>query len=165
MRRFLIPLVLACTSALAQAQTSAPAAWTLKDQFDAAYTLDPTTRVVLIARSHATANLVNSAVEHTQPGYLDARKVVFVADIARVPGLVLKFLVPNMRSANYRILLDRDGQVAERYAGDRETVQWLDMDQGKVVRERHFEDLASLRQALASLVPPQGDGQAAQTRP
>lgn len=165
MRRFFIPLLLTLASTLAQADTSLPAAWTLKDQFDAPYTLDPATRVVLVARSHATANLVNSAVEHTQPGYLEARGVVFVADIARVPGLILTFLVPNMRSANYRILLDRDGQVAERYAGDRETVQWLDMDQGQVVGERHFQDLATLRQALAALVPPAGAQARAVTHP
>ncbi|CAM3743119.1 hypothetical protein CCOS865_01341 [Pseudomonas reidholzensis] len=149
MRTYLL-LFLALTCGNVVAQDTLP--WTLSDQFDKTYTLDRQTRVLMIARSMSSARLVNSAVEHTPAGYLDARGVVFVADIEKLPSMVQAVLVPSMRSAQYRILLDRDGQVAERYAGDRDSVQWLEMEEGAVVRERRFNDLASLRQALAGLV-------------
>lgn len=149
MRNYLL-LLLALTCGNVVAQDTLP--WTLSDQFDKAYTLDRQTRVLMIARSMSSARLVNSAVEHTPAGYLDARGVVFVADIEKLPSMVQAVLVPSMRSAQYRILLDRDGQVAERYDGDRDSVQWLEMEEGAVVRERRFNDLASLRQALAGLV-------------
>ncbi|MBF8780358.1 hypothetical protein [Pseudomonas fulva] len=147
---FLI-LGLTCTHLLAQQTVSNDTAWTLEDQFEHAHTLDAGTRVLMIARSMSSARLVNSALEHTPDGYLDQRGVLFVADIEKLPSVVQSLLVPSMRSARYRILLDRDGQVAARYAGDRDSVQWLELQGGKVVREQRFSDLASLRQALAGL--------------
>lgn len=125
--------------------------WTLNDQFDQAFTLDDKTRVVMVARSMATARLVNNAVEHTPEGYLEARGVVFVADIEKMPSMVAAVMVPAMRSANYRILLDRDGEVAKGYGGDRESVQWLEVQDGKVVTEQRYSDLPSLRQALVKM--------------
>ena len=167
MRTFLLLLLaLTCTHLQAQDPLPTPTTWTLNDQFDTAYTLDPHTRVLMIARSMSSARLVNSAVEHTQAGYLEARGVVFVADIEKLPSLVQSMLVPSMRSAHYRILLDRDGKVAERYAGDRDSVQWLELKDGRVARERRFSDLASLRQALAGLAAnqPAAAGKAAQAQ-
>ncbi|WP_312151633.1 hypothetical protein [Pseudomonas sp.] len=148
----LLILSLSCLPLLAEQALPVRNAWTLSDQFDQPYTLDGQTRVLMIARSMSSARLVNSAVEHTPKGYLEQRGVVFVADIEKLPSLVQAVLVPNMRSATYRILLDRDGQVAERYAGDRDSVQWLEMQGGSVTRERRFSDLPGLRQALAGLV-------------
>lgn len=156
MRRclFLI-LCLSCAPLVAQEAPPANPAWTLSDQFDQAYTLDGRTRVLMIARSLSSARLVNSAVEHTPDGYLAERGVVFVADIEKLPAFAQAVLVPTMRSARYRILLDRDGQVAEHYAGDRDSVQWLELRAGQVTNERRISDLVSLRQALAGLAATQ----------
>lgn len=142
-------LLMAMTAACAFAQAPAQGGWTLSDQFDQAFTLGDDTRVLMIARSMSSAKLVNSAVEHTPDGYLDERGVVFVADIERLPGVAQAVLVPAMRSARYRILLDREGTVAPGYGGDRDSVQWLELENGKVARELRFSDLPSLRQALA----------------
>lgn len=151
--RTYLALILALTGTGAYAQPTAEDSWTLHDQFDQAFTLDANTRVVMIARSLSSAKLVNSAVEHTPDGYLDERGVVFVADIQRLPAVAQAVLVPAMRSARYRILLDREGSVAPRYGGDRDSVQWLELEQGKVTQERRFGDLPSLRQALAGQLP------------
>ncbi|WP_312936307.1 hypothetical protein [Pseudomonas sp.] len=149
------PLLLTlCLSgpALAAVDTTAPRApWTLLDQHDKAYTLDDATRVLLVARSMSTAKLVNATLSDEPEGYLDARHVVYVADIEKMPSVAKMVMVPAMRSANYRIVLDQTGAVAERYKGDRETVQWLDMEGGQVVRERRFSDADALRQALVQL--------------
>lgn len=151
--RIYLALILALGGACAFAQPALKDSWTLHDQFDQAFTLNASTRVVMIARSMSSAKLVNSAVEHTPDGYLDERGVVFVADIERLPSVAQAVLVPAMRTARYRILLDREGSVAPRYGGDRDSVQWLELDHGKVVRERRFSDLPSLRQALAGQTP------------
>ncbi|MFR0673415.1 hypothetical protein ACLUUI_04490 [Enterobacterales bacterium AW_CKDN230030176-1A_HGKHYDSX7] len=153
-------LGLSCTHLLAQEALPATAqvrttGWTLNDQFDKGFTLDDGTRVLMIARSLSSARLVNNAVEHTPDGYLSERGVAYVADIEKLPRVAQAVLVPTMRSARYRILLDRDGQVAERYAGDRDSVQWLELKNGQVTREQRFTDLVGLRQALAGLVSAQ----------
>jgi hypothetical protein len=139
-----------CSSAWAT-DAPAPSHWTLLDQFEKAYTLDEAARVVLVARSMSTARLVNGALEEKPEGFLDARHVVYVADIEKMPSLAKMVAVPAMRSAKYRIMLDQTGRVASRYDGDRETVQWLEVENGKVVREQRFNDAAALQAALEAL--------------
>lgn len=151
----LLLLSIICSSAwAADAPATAPAPsapWTLLDQFEKAYTLDDQARVVLVARSMSTAQLVNGALEEQPAGFLEARHVVYVADIEKMPSLAKMVAVPAMRSASYRIMLDQTGRVASRYDGDRETVQWLELEAGKVIREQRFSDEAQLRSALEAL--------------
>jgi hypothetical protein len=142
-----------CSTAWAADAPARTAPWTLLDQFDNAYTLDNSARVVLVARSMSTAKLVNKAIEEQPAGYLEARHVVFVADIEKMPSLAKLVAVPAMRSAKYRIMLDQTGSVAGRYEGDRDTVQWLELQDGKVAREQRFTDAGELQQALAGLAP------------
>lgn len=140
-----------CSSAWAGDEAPVATRWTLLDQFEKAYTLDDSARVVLVARSMSTARLVNGALEEKQEGFLDARHVVYVADIEKMPSLAKMVAVPAMRSAKYRIMLDQTGRVASRYDGDRETVQWLELEDGKVIREQRFSDAAALQGALEAL--------------
>ncbi|MBA1204104.1 hypothetical protein G7009_20495 [Pseudomonas capeferrum] len=147
----LLAISLFCTTLWAQGTAPASSPWTLKDQFDQAFTLDAKTRVLIIARSFSSARLVNSAIEDRPKGFLEDRGVAFVADIEMMPTIAKAVMVPAMRSASYRILLDRDGSVASRYAGDRDTVQWLELGPDGVAREQRFNDIGSLRQALAGL--------------
>lgn len=125
--------------------------WTLLDQNDKAYTLDDDTQVLLIARSMASAKLLNAAIEEQPAGYLEARHIVYVADIEKMPSLIKLVAVPSMRSAKYRIMLDQDGRVASRYDGDRESVQWLALEGGKVTKEVRFSDAEKLKQSIDGL--------------
>ncbi|GAB7529988.1 hypothetical protein PS3A_23990 [Pseudomonas sp. 3A(2025)] len=125
--------------------------WTLLDQHEQAYTLDDQAQVLLVARSMSAARMVNAALEDQPPGYLEARKVIYIADIEMMPSLMKPVIVPAMRSAKYRILLDQDGRVAARYAGDRDSVQWLKLDKGVVTQEKHFTEAEGLGKAVAEL--------------
>ncbi|RRV10622.1 hypothetical protein EGJ27_03135 [Pseudomonas sp. v388] len=130
-------------------RTVAP--WTLLDQFEQAYTFDGKTRVLLIARSMSSARMVNAALEDQPQGYLEARKVVYIADIEKMPGLAKMVMVPAMRSAKYRIMLDQSGSVAPRYGDDRDSVQWLDLENGTITREHRYTDAPTLQKALQTL--------------
>lgn len=147
----LLVMSLFCPALWADSGQPSSTPWTLKDQFDQAFTLDAKTRVLIIARSLSSARLVNSAIEDRPKGFLEDQGVAFIADIEMMPTIAKTVMVPAMRSASYRILLDRDGSVAGRYAGDRDTVQWLELTADGVAREQRFNDLGSLRQALAGL--------------
>lgn len=125
------------------------APWTLLDQYDHPYTLDADTRILLVARDMDGAKLVKAAMAELPKGYLEARHAVFVADIQRMPALISKlFAVPAMRDYTYRVLLDREGQVASRYQGEAGQVQWLQLDRGTWVSQRSFADAQALRSAL-----------------
>lgn len=139
---------LVTSSALAYEDAQPMVKWTLLDQYDKAYTLDNSAQVLLIARSMAAAKLLNAALENQPAGYLEARHIVYVADIEKMPSLIKLVAVPAMRSAKYRIMLDQDGRVASRYNGDRESVQWLVLENGRVIQEERFTDGPKLRQTV-----------------
>ena len=129
--------------------------FTLNDQHDQAFSLDAGTRVLLAAGDMDGAKLVKAAVAEQPKGYLEARHAVFVADIQRMPALISKlFAVPAMRDYNYRVVLDRDGQVVPQYAVGEAQVQVLQLDNGKLVSKQTFTDADALRKALDAL--PQG---------
>ncbi|MNH40051.1 hypothetical protein D3C79_1013080 [compost metagenome] len=74
---------------------------------------------------------------------------MFVADIQRMPALISRlFAIPAMRDYSYRVVLDREGSVATRYAGAEDKVLWLQLDKGQVVSQREFATAEELRQAL-----------------
>lgn len=150
MRR-LVFLFCMTLSISAHAQEAAQPAmkWTLLDQNDKAYTLDDNAQVLLIARSMSAAKLVDAAVDGNPQGYLEARHMVYLADIEMMPSLIKLVAVPAMRSAKYRIMLDQDGRVATRYGGDRDTVQWLTLKNGLVIQEQRFADAVTLKKAIA----------------
>lgn len=129
--------------------------FTLNDQHDQAFSLDAGTRVLLAAGDMDGAKLVKAAVAEQPKGYLEARHAVFVADIQRMPALISKlFAVPAMRDYNYRVVLDRDGQVVPQYTVGEAQVLVLQLDNGKLVSKQTFSDADALRKALDAL--PQG---------
>ncbi len=130
------------------------APWTLLDQFDQAYTLDNQVQVLLVARSMDAAKLVDAALQGQPKGYLEARHVVFVADIQRMPRLIAKlFAVPAMQAYNYRVMLDRDARIAPRYPAPVDKVLWLRLDEGKWIARHEYASATELRQALEQVQP------------
>lgn len=129
--------------------------FTLNDQHDQAFSLDANTRVLLAASDMDGAKLVKAALADQPKGWLEARHTTFVADIQGMPALIGKlFAIPKMRDYSYRVVLDREGQVVPEYAVPAGQVQWLQLDNGKVVSKQSFNDAEALRKALAEL--PQG---------
>lgn len=149
--KYVLALLLSLSPLLAQAvevgEKLAP--WTLLDQHDQAYSLNDQTHTLLVARNMDGAKLVKAALADQPKGYLEARNTVFVADIQRMPALISKlFAIPAMRDYSYRVLLDREGTVATRYAGAEDKVLWLQLDNGQVVATHEYESADALRQAL-----------------
>ena len=130
------------------------APWTLLDQYDQAFTLDNRTTTLLVARDMDGAKLIKQALKDQPKGYLEARHVVFVADIQRMPALIAKmFAVPAMRDYSYRVLLDREGRVASRYPGAEGSVLWLQLKDGRLLEQREYVDAAQLHEALEKARP------------
>ncbi|MEQ6926291.1 FAD/FMN-containing dehydrogenase [Pseudomonas mosselii] len=140
----LLPLL---AHAVQTGETLAP--WTLLDQYDQPYSLGADTRILLVARDMDGAKLVKAALAEQPKGYLEARGAVFVADIQRMPTLISKlFAIPAMRDYSYRVLLDREGRVASRYAGEQGKVLWLSLDNGVLVGQKSYTAADDLKAAL-----------------
>ena len=150
----LLLLCLLSTAALALEPGERLASWTLLDQFDAPYTLNDETRILLVARDMDGAKRVNAALQGKPKGYLDERQAVFLADVSRIPGVIATlFALPKMRDYNYRILLDRDARIAPRYLAGEGEVLWLQLDGLQIVAQQVFTRADDLRQALEGQVP------------
>ena len=140
----LLPLM---AHALEPGEKLAP--FTLLDQHDQPYSLDADTRILLVARDMDGAKLVKAALAEQPKGYLEARDAVFVADIQRMPAIISKlFAIPAMRDYSYRVMLDREGQVASRYPGQEGSVSWLQLEHGVLVSQRAFSQAGELKAAL-----------------
>jgi hypothetical protein len=132
------------------------APWTLLDQYDQAFTLDNQTKTqtLLVARSMDAAKLVEAALQGQPKGYLEARHVVFLADIQRMPRLIAKmFAIPAMRDYSYRVMLDREGRVAPRYPGAEDKVLWLQLKDGQLLAQHEYATAAQLHEALEKARP------------
>lgn len=150
----LLLLCLLSTAALALEPGERLAPWTLLDQFDAPYTLNDETRILLVARDMDGAKRVNAALQGKPKGYLEERQAVFLADISRMPGVIATlFALPKMRDYNYRILLDRDARIAPRYQAGEGQVLWLQLDGLQIVAQQVFTRADDLRQALERQAP------------
>lgn len=150
MKRLLGGLLFLMLSTVAVAQDAVTATgWTLLDQFDKPYTAGSDLRVLLIACDMTGSKLVKAALEGQPAGYLESRHAVFVADISRMPGPISSmFAVPAMREYNYRVLLDREARVANRFDAKPDAVTWLQLQHDKVVATQRFDSADALRQAL-----------------
>ncbi|WP_338125452.1 FAD/FMN-containing dehydrogenase [Pseudomonas nitroreducens] len=154
MKRVLGGLLWMVLASLAVAQESPAIGWTLLDQFDQPYTANADLKVLLVAHDMTGSKLVKAALAERPVGYLDARHAAFVADISRMPAPISKlFAIPAMRDYAYRVLLDREPRVANRFAAQADAVTWLQLEQGKVVATHQLDSAEALRQALERGAP------------
>jgi len=148
-RRVLGGLLLMVLASLAVAQESPAIGWTLLDQFDKPYTANADLKVLLVAHDMAGSKLMKAALAERPSGYLEARHAAFVADISRMPAPISKlFAIPALRHYSYRVLLDREPRVANRFPAQGAAVTWLQLEQGKVVATHQLDSAEVLRQAL-----------------
>jgi hypothetical protein len=125
--------------------------WSLLDQFDEPYAMDPQkTQTILVASSMSAGKIMEKALQDKPKGFLEARHTVFIANIEPMPAYVTKFFaVPKMRRAySYRVALDREAHIAPGYGGDAAAVQWLQLKDGKLLERREFNGPDALREAL-----------------
>lgn len=152
-RWWLVPLLcgwLGLAVALESGERLVP--WTLLDQHDQAYTFDDNPQVLLVARGMEAADLLQAALGELEPGYLEAHRVVFLADISGMPAPIASlFAIPAMRDYAYRVMLDRTGRVASRYPGAKAELLWLRLDAGRLQEQRRFTHAEELRVALEGL--------------
>ena len=141
-------------ASLAVAQESPAIGWTLLDQFGKPYTANAELKVLLVAHDMAGSKLVKAALADRPAGYLESRQAVFVADISRMPAPISKlFAIPALRDYSYRVLLDREPRVANRFPAQADAVTWLQLEQGQVVAAHQLDSAEALRRALERGAP------------
>src|SRR5262245_10660509 len=63
---------------------------TLEDQHGKSRTVDDSVKVLLFSRDMDGGDVLKKGLADVEPGYLDGKSAVYVADISRMPGLIAK---------------------------------------------------------------------------
>lgn len=155
-RRLLVPalalsalLVVDAASAQPYAVGDAVEAFTLEDQRGERRSVDASVKVILFSRDMDGGDLLKQGLADVEPGYLEARNAVYVADISRMPGLVATlFAIPAMRGRPYPMLLDRDGKATARLPSAEAQATLVFVDQLTVERIVHVAEASAVRREL-----------------
>jgi hypothetical protein len=164
-------LGLLATLALAASATAGPPyavgdrvdPMTFETQHGREVTIGPATRLVLVTHDMDAGGIAKAVLTGHTAASLAARRAVYVADIAGMPGFVSRmFAIPRMRKRPYPVLLDRDAATARAFptAEGKVTAVWL--EEQRITRIDQLGSEAAVRTALAeadgppSRTPPDG---------
>ncbi|MBK1687986.1 hypothetical protein [Rubrivivax gelatinosus] len=153
LRRWAAALALACALSLAGAAELAPGepmpAWSLQDQNERAWSVQPQTRLLLFAADKAASDLVVAALGAEGGPALAAAQAQYLADVHAMPALVTRlFALPALRALPYPVGLVRD-EAAASLPRRRGEVTLLELaEDGRVRAVAHAADVAALRRRL-----------------
>ena len=121
----------------------------LQDQHGEPWTLQPETRQVLVAVSRQASNLALAVLSSQPEGFLEARRVQYLADMSRMPGFITRAVaLPSLRAQPFRVgVVLEEGRLAD-WAVQPEQITLFELDQGLVTAVRSLPDEAALREAL-----------------
>ena len=130
-------------------------AFSLEDQHGASHRVDASVAVVLFSRDMDGGNLLKEALADSEPGFLEARHAVYVADISGMPSLVARlFALPSMRKRPYPMLLDRDGEATRDLPDLEGKATLLRLDDLRITGVEHLDSAAEVREALGAAPTP-----------
>ena len=122
---------------------------TLQDQHGEPWSLLPETRRVLVAVSRQASNLALAVLSSQPAGFLQARRMQYLADMSRMPGFITRAVaLPSLRAQPFRVGVVLEADRLAGWALNPEQLTLFDLDEGKVTAVRSLPDEAALREAL-----------------
>lgn len=157
MRRFLAALLLVPALALADegVKLLKPGdtlpVFKLNDQHDKPIALGPDTRAILFTADKTAGDMLNGLLKERPADFMPQRKLVYIADISRMPGWVTSMIaLPRMREYPYRMAIaSEEGQTAMLPRAE-DSVTVILLEGGKVKELLMFKE--SEAQPLAALL-------------
>lgn len=126
--------------------------FTLEDQHGESRTVDESVRVILFSRDMDGGEFLKEGLADVEPGYLDGKGALYVADISGMPGLVARmFAIPAMRDRPYSILLDRDGETTARLPDQEGQATLIFLDRLRVQRIVNLTEAQAVQPELDSM--------------
>lgn len=116
-------------------------AFETKDQHEKPFTFqDGAYRLFLVSFTMGSGKDVNGWLAKKEPGFLDSKKALFLADIHGMPGVGRVFALPKMKKYPHRILLGDDDKLLERYPRQEDRITVFDLDENGVITGIRFID-------------------------
>jgi len=113
---------------------------TLKDQFGKEGTVDENSEKVIMVFAKSTGHLVKEFLNTKPENYLDEHKVIFIADVSKMPSMIFKYAaLPDLQKHKYPIYLILDESISQKFKNDKykDYVMVIDLDHS-IVKEVEF---------------------------
>ncbi len=126
------------------------AGYTLEDQFGKEHRIEKMPRTVILSFEKSTGAVANEFLAAQRNDYLSQNDAVFIADIARMPGIVTTFIaLPRMRRLSYTILLSYDDEFRTKYPVRKTMLTVLHFgEESQVTQIQFIRDPVALQAAI-----------------
>jgi hypothetical protein len=116
--------------------------FTLKDQFDRLHTLTEETKKVIFVFKKDPGHVVRSYLNRQKDNYLQSRRILFVADISKMPAVIREYAaMPDLRKRDYPVLTVYNQGLAAKFKQEKEETKIMvaDLDRFRVTA-LHFAE-------------------------
>jgi hypothetical protein len=104
-----------------------------KDQFDTSHVLKASTKVLIIAFTRDGGNIVKDALTPKGDGFLESINALYLADISGMPSIISSFFaIPKMKKYPFKILLEKDNSLQDKYPYSEDKVTIIKLNNQKV---------------------------------
>ena len=115
-------------------------AFTVQDQHEVEYTLEPGVRYLLVSFSMPMGKAANKYLEQKGQEFLDGNNAVYLADIHGMPWIGRKFALPKMKKYPHRILLGDSDDLLTDYPQEDDRLTVFKFGEDLTIESIHFWD-------------------------
>lgn len=146
----LIP-ALACAEPAPLKVGDALPAFHFNDQHDKPMSIGADTRLVLFTADKSAGDMLNGLLKQRPGDFMEQRKIVYIADISRMPGLISSMIaLPKMRDYAYRMAIGAEEEQTAMLPRAEDSVTVLSLENGKIKTMQQFKETEAA--ALAALI-------------
>lgn len=116
--------------------------FTLKDQFDRLHTLREDTKKIIFVFKKDPGHVVRSYLNRQKDDYLESRRILFVADISKMPAVIREYAaMPDLRKRDYAVLTVYNRVLASKFKNEKEETKIMvaDLERFRVTAIRFVE--------------------------
>ncbi len=125
---------------------------TLQDQHDNSYSVDESTKLILFTTGMKGGKVIRKVIDDKAPDYLGKRDALFLSNISGMPSLIAKlFALPSMKKHKYSILLDREGNVTEKFPSQSNSSTIVELEKLKIKSISFTKDSDVVAKAIQQL--------------
>jgi hypothetical protein len=126
-----------------------------EDQFEGKITINESTEWLIFSSSMNGSNLVRDVFEDLDMEciVLEKHKMIYVADIHKMPGLISKFVaLPKMRTYKISVGLDKEGKLTRDWPKEEDAVTIIRLN--KLIAEEtiHFTEMGVLKKFIIQII-------------
>ena len=121
----------------------------LQDQFQQPWAVSSTTQAVYLAASREAGQWMTTVLSQQQPGYLESRNAMYMADLSAMPGFVTTmFALPSLRQQPYKVgVVLEEGQVTDWSALGKDITKF-GLNNMRIESIEHLDTVQAVRQSL-----------------